>query len=175
MPQTATTAAAGPGAVSSPQPPASRAGGGGAAARGAATPPYALVVGGLIVLLMVILVAGATGGMARGRGGSKGGDRDTLELLATEAARWAVTSRSNTNPLIALMQANYAVGYLNVAQKLGGSDEAISNATGRDAAAFYREALALQAQAIQRTTALAPSLAPPANGVAATLTGWLAA
>jgi hypothetical protein len=130
----------------------------------------------MIALLMLVIVLGAMGSTG-GRGGSRGATqatRETVQALAADAARWATVSRQDQNPLVALMHANYGVAYANVAQRLSGSDEAFTEQTGRNAAAFYNETLELQAAAVQRTTALAPQLAPPSAGLTAVMTGWLA-
>lgn len=38
--------------------------------------------------------------------------REHIKILSRQAARWAIASRNDTNPIIAILHANYAAGYL---------------------------------------------------------------
>ena len=94
----------------------------------------------------------------------------TLRDLVKSAAQWAARSMQDSAPVIAVMNANYAMAYLNMARALATDAEIESNA-GVPIDALIRDIEAAQSAAIQRLSAGCPSVGP--QGLAAMHSGWL--
>lgn len=104
------------------------------------------------------------------------GSRNALEArairdLVKSAAQWNARAVQDSNPVIALMNANYAMAYFNTARSVG-SDVDIEKHTGVAVDELLRDIESTQSRAVQRITAACPSVTP--QGLAAVHTGWLA-
>ena len=60
-----------------------------------------------------------------------------IEVMVRSCSRWAVASLQDSSPLIAVLHANYATGYLWALQDCF-TDEEIINATGIDVIKFQK-------------------------------------
>ena len=85
--------------------------------------------------------------------------RETIEILARQAARWSTAARQDANPFIANLHGGYGAAYVFALRQVA-SDEEIRRATGLDAIAFEREIVAIQDVAARRLLRVAPQLAP---------------
>jgi len=97
-------------------------------------------------------------------------DSRAIRDLIKSAAQWNSRSVQDTNPLIALMNANYAMAYMNVARSLG-SDSDIERYTNVSIDELLKDLEATQRTAIQKLTMQCPNSTP--HGLAAVHTGWL--
>lgn len=93
-----------------------------------------------------------------------------LKDLVKSSAQWATRSVQDTSPLVALMNANYAMAYLNVARSVG-SDADIEKHTGAAVDELLNDVEATQTNAIQRLALACPAITP--QGLSAVHTGWL--
>jgi len=98
-------------------------------------------------------------------------DNRAINDLIKSAAQWNSRSVQDTNPLIGLMNANYAMAYLNVARTVG-SDSDIEKCTSISVDEFLKDLEATQSNAIHRISTQCPNVMP--HGLAAVHTGWLA-
>ena len=90
--------------------------------------------------------------------------RATLEILASQAARWAVAARQDLEPFIKLLHANYAMGYVLALRQVA-SDQEVFSKIGLDAYALELEIRQVQSEAAAFAARQAPGLQPP-NGLA---------
>ena len=97
-------------------------------------------------------------------------DARALKDLVKSSAQWKTRALQDTNALIGLMNANYAMAYLNVARSIG-SDADIEKNTGAAIDELLKDIEGTQSNAIQRLSMSCPSVTP--NGLAAVHTGWL--
>ena len=97
-------------------------------------------------------------------------DARALKDLTKSAAQWNTRSMQDANPLIALMNSNYAMAYLNVARSIG-SDSDIERHTHVAVDELLKDIESAQSSAIQRITMACPSVTP--QGLAAVHTGWM--
>ena len=99
-------------------------------------------------------------------------DARALKDLVKSASQWNSRSVQDANPLISLMNANYAMAYLNVARSVG-SDADIEKHTGAAVDELIKDIESTQSRAIQRVTSSCPSVTP--QGLTAVHTGWMSA
>ena len=97
-------------------------------------------------------------------------DARALKDLVKSSAQWKTRALQDTNPLIGLMNANYAMAYLNVARSIG-SDADIEKNTGAAIDELLKDIEGTQSNAIQRLSMSCPNVTP--HGLAAVHTGWL--
>jgi F0F1-type ATP synthase membrane subunit b/b' len=96
-------------------------------------------------------------------------DRAIKDLIKS-ASQWATRSAQDANGLVSLMNANYAMAYLNVARSVG-SDADIERVTGAAVDELMKDIESNQSNAIQKMALSCPSMAPA--GLATAHTGWL--
>lgn len=96
-------------------------------------------------------------------------DERALKDLIKSASQWNVRSNQDSNSMISLMNANYAMAYLNVARSVG-SDTDIERYTGAAVDELLKDIETSQSSAIQKLTMACPTMAPA--GLAAAHTGW---
>lgn len=97
-------------------------------------------------------------------------DTRALKDLVKSSAQWNARAQQDTNPLIGLMNSNYAMAYLNVARSLG-SDTDIEKHTSAAVDELLKEVEGTQSRAMQKLTMACPAMTP--QGLAAVHTGWL--
>ena len=97
-------------------------------------------------------------------------DARALKDLIKSSAQWKTRALQDTNPLIGLMNSNYAMAYLNVARSIG-SDADIEKNTGASIDELLKDVETTQSNAIQKLSSNCPTVTP--NGLAAAHTGWL--
>lgn len=93
-----------------------------------------------------------------------------LKDLVKSSAQWNARAQQDTNPLIGLMNSNYAMAYLNVARSVG-SDADIEKSTGAAVDELLKEVESTQSRAMQKLTMACPAMTP--QGLSAVHTGWL--
>ena len=94
-------------------------------------------------------------------------DSRAIRDLVKSASQWKTRSIQDSNPLIALMNANYAMAYFNVARAVG-SDVDVETYTSISIDEFNKDLENIQAAAIQKITGMCPSTAIKS----VTNTGW---
>lgn len=82
-----------------------------------------------------------------------------IHTLIRQTARWAIASEQDKNPLIAVLHANYAVGYLSALKEIA-TDKEIEKITGLDIIQFQRNIQTIQDKATMNATNQCPSFAP---------------
>lgn len=95
-------------------------------------------------------------------------DARALKDLLKSSAQWNLRSSQDSNPLVSLMNSNYAVAYLNVARSLG-SDSEIEKFTGVKLDAFIKEIEESQIKSLKKVSNICPS---SINGLQLENTGW---
>lgn len=79
--------------------------------------------------------------------------------LSRQAARWAVAAQQDESPLIAILHANYAAGYLWALKDIA-SDSEIHKATGINLEDFENEIVKTQENATKKVIRNCPQFAP---------------
>lgn len=121
----------------------------------------------LLLAFICVIVLWLAGGI---KGSRSGLQERSIKDLVKSASQWTTRSAQDSNPLIALMNANYAMAYLNVARSVG-SDSEIERYTGAAVDELLRDVEATQSNAIQRVSVTCPAVAPA--GLAAAHSGWM--
>ena len=121
-------------------------------------------------MLAAFIVAMALWAMASSKRSKNALDDRAIKDLVKSASQWTARSAQDSNALIALMNANYAMAYMNMARSVG-SDTDIERVTGAAVDELLRDVESTQASAVQRLTVMCPSVAPA--GLAAAHSGWL--
>ena len=104
----------------------------------------------LIILLFIIyLLSKSTRSVS---------DND-IKKLFRQTARWSAASEQDENPFIALLHANYGVGYLSALLDITKPSD-IENVIGVDMSRFYSEILAIQDIAAKRMINVCPDYKP---------------
>jgi hypothetical protein len=92
-----------------------------------------------------------------------------VQTLTRQAARWATAARQDANPLIAVLHANYAAGYLwGIADIVSSSQ--FAQMTGQNYLQFRDAIVAVQDRANRQLAAACPAIAP-SNGLLARVAG----
>ena len=94
--------------------------------------------------------------------------KTSLEILVRQAARWAIAADQDESPMIAVLHANYAAGYLWALQDISTPHE-VALYTGVDLNQLKKEILTIQDKCTRRIARLCPDFA---GSVASS---WLAA
>ena len=94
-----------------------------------------------------------------------------VRTLVQEAIRWGVTSTQDSNPVISLTHATYAVAYLNVARHLV-TDQDIAQIVGSEPREIMHDLQQKQSAAMQRICQECPQIQPDL-GRFGTHTGWI--
>ena len=84
-----------------------------------------------------------------------------IRQLIRQTSRWATAATQDQNPLIAVLHANYATGYLSALQEIT-NDSQIVSAMGPsfDLEKFNREILSVQDTATQKMISYCPDYVP---------------
>ena len=83
---------------------------------------------------------------------------ESLNTLIRGCARWAIASKQDTSPLISLLHANYAAGYLWAIKDIYTGEE-IYKLTGMNIINFQNEITSLQDNATRKVTNRCPMFA----------------
>ena len=81
-----------------------------------------------------------------------------IEVMVRSCSRWAVASLQDRSPLIAVLHANYAAGYLWALQDCF-TDDQIYNATGIDIIKFQKRITQVQDKATRGLVSVCPDYA----------------
>jgi len=82
-----------------------------------------------------------------------------IRILIKQCARWAVAAHQDKSPLIALLHANYAAGYLWAILDIA-TPQQIEKSTGINFFRFKSEIQHIQAIATKKVSAKCPMFAP---------------
>lgn len=125
------------------------------------------IIVGLVVLAVLWVISNF-----KGQSGSTKAalEARTLRDLVKSSAQWAARSMQDSAPVIAVMNSNYAMAYLNMARALA-TDGEIEGIVGVPMDALIRDVEAAQASAIQRLSNGCPTVGP--QGLAAMHAGWI--
>lgn len=85
-----------------------------------------------------------------------------VQVLYRQSARYAVAASQDQAPIISVLHANYAMGYLLAIKDLVTAEE-FKTATGTDLLNFEREIARIQDQATLRLVKGCPKLVPEEN------------
>jgi hypothetical protein len=107
--------------------------------------------------------------MSQGRNVKNALDARALKDLIKSASQWNVRAIQDSNPMIALMNSNYAMAYFNVARSIG-SDADIEKHTQIQIDQFLQELEATQQACMQSITKTCPAIG--LSGHTASFTGW---
>lgn len=121
------------------------------------------IVGGFVVVIALWMVS-------QNKNKRNALESRALKDLVKSSAQWNARAQQDTNPLIGLMNSNYAMAYLNVARSVG-SDADIEKSTGAAVDELLKEVEATQSRAMQKLTMACPAMTP--QGLSAVHTGWL--
>lgn len=91
----------------------------------------------------------------------------TIKDLVKSSAQWNARALQDTNPLIGLMNANYALAYFHVA-RLMGSDADIEKKASIQVESFGKELDSTQSRFMHALADMCPSVVPSGN----VATGW---
>ncbi len=83
--------------------------------------------------------------------------KNIIQSLYAQTARWATASLQDNSPLISVLHANYAVGYVQALQQ-SFSEKEIEKATGRDVRDLSRKCVEIQRRATIRLVKMCPGL-----------------
>jgi hypothetical protein len=64
--------------------------------------------------------------------------KEIIQILTRQAARWSTAAKQDKSPLVAVLHANYGVGYLGALKEIA-TIEQINAATGIDIIRFEKE------------------------------------
>jgi hypothetical protein len=85
--------------------------------------------------------------------------RNHILTLLRQTSRWAIASEQDESPLIAVLHANYAVGYLSALKEIA-TDMDIEQTTGIDILNFQKRIYTIQDQATRKATKECPTFVP---------------
>ncbi len=86
-------------------------------------------------------------------------DPATIHILLRHAARWAIAADQDIEPVIRVLHANYAVGYMLALREVASDCEVLA-VTGYDPYDLFVELLQVQDAATHEAMALCPQLIP---------------
>ena len=86
-------------------------------------------------------------------------DPETIHTLIRHAARWAIASEQDERPVIRVLHANYAMGYILALREVA-SDSEVLRVTGYNPHAMFLELLGIQDRATRAVMKLCPQLVP---------------
>jgi hypothetical protein len=87
-------------------------------------------------------------------------ERDQMiKTLVRQAARWSMAAKQDTNLMIAVLHANYGVGYFWALRDLA-TDSDIEQVTGLNVLHFRDQIVQVQDQVTRRLAAQCPNYAP---------------
>lgn len=93
-----------------------------------------------------------------------------IEVMVRSCSRWAVASLQDRSPLIAVLHANYAAGYLWALQDCF-TDDQIHNATGIDIIKFQKSITRVQDISTRRLVSVCPSYASDLDSYLSKISG----
>jgi hypothetical protein len=82
-----------------------------------------------------------------------------IKILVRQAARWSTAATQDSNSMIAVLHANYGVGYLEALKDIA-TDKQIKDAAGIDIKKFRDEIVKVQDYATMKMAKLCPNYAP---------------
>ena len=93
-----------------------------------------------------------------------------MKQLVQEAARWSAVSEQDSNPLLRVMHATYAMAYVNAARCLA-DDGDLRRVTGVHVEELHATVQTAQQGSIQKIGSVCPEVVP--EGAQVLYTGWL--
>ena len=95
---------------------------------------------------------------------------DIAKVLVRQSSRWAIAAHQDKSPLIQLLHANYAAGYLWAAKDLVPSKE-IERVAGVSIAEFEKRIVNIQDRATSLTTTTCPQFVGDNDKILLTISG----
>jgi hypothetical protein len=123
-----------------------------------------------IIILMIVLIIVLLAKWVNTRQTCSADMVRQIRHLLSEASRWQAICQQDQNGAYALMHANYAVAYSNVARLLM-SDEHIRNATGVNMQEFAMQLNDTQQKCMQALSQICPAVQP--DNQYAMAIGWI--
>lgn len=124
-----------------------------------------------VIVLLVILVIVLLAKWVNSRQAYSGDMVRQIRHVLSESSRWQAMCNQDQNVAYALMHANYAVAYSNVARLIM-SDENIRKSTGVNMQEFVMQLNGTQQKCLQALSQMCPAVQP--DNQYAMATGWLA-
>ena len=93
-----------------------------------------------------------------------------MKQLLQEAARWSAVSEQDSNALLRVMHATYAMAYVNAARSLA-EDSDLQRVTGVRVEELHAHVQTAQQESIQKIGSVCPEVVP--EGAQVLYTGWL--
>jgi hypothetical protein len=103
---------------------------------------YIYLIVGAILLFMFTKNGGGT-------------SKKSIEKLIRQSARWATAAQQDTSPLIAMLHANYATGFLWALKDIA-TDSEIHRATGVDMKTFEEHIVGVQDSTTKKVLQVCP-------------------
>ena len=125
---------------------------------------------GLLVILVVLLIAVLSRWSAKPSGKYSPQVAQSVRKMVKEAARWSTVSEQDSNAMLKLLHATYAVAYLNVARTMAGDKDIEALAKVR-IDELMNKLKARHQKAIRHFSTLCPNAAPESQYVLHT--GWI--
>jgi hypothetical protein len=97
-------------------------------------------------------------------------ETESIVTLIRGCARWAIASKQDTSPLISLLHANYAAGYLWALQDCF-TDDQIHNATGINIIKFQKSITRVQDKATRGLVSVCPGYASDLDSYLSKISG----
>ena len=125
----------------------------------------------ILVLIIVLIIIIYAFGMFEGKSDNKSDNKTKIiQTLVRQAARWAVAAQQDESPLIALLHANYAAGYLWALRDIA-TDIEIHENTGLDMHLFKNKIIAVQEMATKKVSSICPQFVGEIDKYLLTLAG----
>ncbi len=105
----------------------------------------------MITLLLINL-------LRRGSGNSCASMDDIIKILTRQCARWLIAAHQDASPMIAVLHAQYGMGYLWAIKDIATTDQ-FKRATGLHMPEFERRATVIQDIITKKTVAVCPKFA----------------
>jgi hypothetical protein len=86
-------------------------------------------------------------------------DPATIQTLLRQASRWTVAAEQDSNPLIAVLHANYGAAYIYALRQIA-SDMEVLQVTGYDPREVEAHILGVQDRAVRRFAPYVPEMLP---------------
>ena len=106
-----------------------------------------IIIGLLIIIILIVLFSDFSNGTV---------NNTKISTLLRQSARWAIASLQDDSPMISLLHANYAAGYLWALRDIY-SDVEIINTTGIDFLMFQKKIRNIQDNATKKVSKLCPN------------------
>jgi hypothetical protein len=109
----------------------------------------------IVVIIILILLY-----WSYSKSSASKGLNNIIHILTRQASRWSTAAEQDTNPLIAVLHANYGAGYLWALQDIA-TDQEIYDATNINFKEFTAAITNVQDKVTKKLASICPNYAPP--------------